>query len=321
MVSDGVATFSGLTVDRAGTYELALSGPGLSDVVTAPVTVTPNLAVPTTTTLTISPAGRAAYGQPITLTAIVTPPAATGAVIFTLDGVAIQTTVLALTLVNGQEQATLTIPSPGTGTHSFQALYAGVAGLDLASQSSVTSFVVTPSVSDGPRVTNVWRTGYHWSPTTLTLAFNEALDPSSADNPNNYVIIGPGGHRIFVASAVYDVVDNRLTLHPSERLNLHWTYHLIVNGSAPYGLTDTQGDLLDGLANGRSGSNYVKAITKANWVRTLPAPVSTLSTVARLTKTLRLNTRLKTHPTGPVSLTKSFPSKAKIGTHAVPRRF
>ena len=95
-------------------------------------------------------------------------------------------------------------------------------------------------------MTGVWRYGFHLQPTYLLLDFNGPLDPASAQNPSNYQIVGPGGHQITVVSAIYDSATHTVTLVPAERLNIHRRYSLTINGTAPSGLTNPSGQLLDG---------------------------------------------------------------------------
>ena len=49
-----------------------------------------------------------------------------------------------------------------------------------------------------------------------------------------------------------------VTLSPARRrLNRHAFYELVVNGTGPGGLTDLQGQFLDGNGDGQAGTNYV----------------------------------------------------------------
>ena len=85
------------------------------------------------------------------------------------------------------------------------------------------------------------------------------------------------GHPIPVSQAVYDPSNETVTLDPARRLNVHRVYQLTVNGTAPGGLVDQQGRLLDGKDNGRPGSNFVSLITRATLAG--PAP-STIDPIA-----------------------------------------
>ena len=129
--SSGVATFSGLAINQAGAgYTLQATSAGLTSVATSSITVSAQ----TTTTLTASPASPA-YGQAVTLTAIVAPTVgstvATGLVTFT-DG----STTLGMGSLNGSGVATFTTTSPlAVGSHSLVASYAGDS-INLPSQSS-----------------------------------------------------------------------------------------------------------------------------------------------------------------------------------------
>ncbi len=261
-------------------------------------TVTASGITGTTTKLLVSPLHTGSTG-PVTLTAVVSA-ATTGNVTFVVDGKA-HSPGVPLTRVNGQEQATFTIPSLTPGSHTFQASYGGTPTFS-PSTSPVVGLVVNAKASDDPRVTNVWRMGYHWAPTTLILGFNVPLKPTSADNPNTYTIIGPDGQQISIISAVYDARSKTVTLHPSERLDLHKTYRLIVSGTGPTALIDAQGIALDGNGSGRPGSNYVTTITMANWTLVLPPPLLPADPPA---KPATLDLSLKAVPAGPLVMAKS----------------
>jgi len=127
-----------------------------------------------------------------------------------------------------------------------------------------TATVVSGSVN-GPHVTGVERFGYHMMPTTLVLTFDEALDAATADNTRNYQIIGPCGRAIRVRSAVYDQTTQTVTVRPSQRINVHHKYTLIVDGKAAGGISNTQGQLLDSKAGGR-GSDYRTSLTWRNLI-------------------------------------------------------
>jgi len=115
-------------------------------------------------------------------------------------------------------------------------------------------------------------------PTTLVLTFNQALDPDTAQDANDYRIITPGGQTIRVKSAVHDPNAHTVTLHPTQRIDIHYRYELIVDGTAPGGLTNTLGQLLDGTDSGKPGSDYRAPLTWRNLVVDPPTPKTSLST-------------------------------------------
>jgi hypothetical protein len=98
-------------------------------------------------------------------------------------------------------------------------------------------------------------------PTTLVLTFDQALDPKSAENANNYVVIGPKGHRIEILQAVYNPANMTVTLHPRERISIHWPYEMTVVGDSPAGVRSLEGQLLDGKDTGKPGSNFHLVLT------------------------------------------------------------
>ena len=83
----------------------------------------------------------------------------------------------------------------------------------------------------------------------------------AAQNAKDYRIIGPNGRIIRIKSAVYNAATNTVTLHPRKRINIHHRYTLIVDGTNVGGLTNPQGQLLDGADSGNPGSNYRTALT------------------------------------------------------------
>ncbi|MGA2705248.1 MAG: Ig-like domain-containing protein, partial [Isosphaeraceae bacterium] len=209
--------------------------------------------VPAVTSVTLI-ASTTPQGTTLTAAVVVTSPGnppAVGTVTFYDPGTPLGT----VTVSNGVASLNVGVLSPGT--YTFSAVFSG-GGTFADSQSSL---VVS---TDGPKVTSVLRYGFHWQPTYLLINFNGPLDPTSAQNPSNYQILGPGGHRITVVSAIYDPATQTVTLVPAGRLNIHWKYRLTVNGTAPSGLTNPSGILLDGAGNGKPGSNYVTSITWRN---------------------------------------------------------
>jgi hypothetical protein len=167
-----------------------------------------------------------------------------------------------VTVVNS---STITAVSPpaGVGTVSVTVITFGGSSISSPTSSASDAGQFT-YVVDGPQVTNVLRYGFHAQPTSLVISFNAALDPAPAQKASNYLIVGPGGKRIRVRSAIYNSATDAVTLVLAQRLNLTKTYRLTINGTAPSGLTDTDGLLLDGAGTGEPGSNFVTSITRGN---------------------------------------------------------
>jgi len=99
-------------------------------------------------------------------------------------------------------------------------------------------------------------------PTFLVLFFNEALDPTRAQDPGNYWIISSSGQHIGIKTAFYNPTTQTVTLSPDRLIDFHSSYRLIVNGKGSSGVADRHETLLDGSGNGDPGSNYV---TTLNW--------------------------------------------------------
>jgi Bacterial Ig-like domain (group 3) len=209
-------------------------------------------------------------GQTVVFTATVAPTTGsvppTGTVTFSIDGKA--SSPVALTGVDGKDQATLTMPAAAAGSYTITASYSGDSSFS-ASSSSTTEVVAPPVILatvDGPTVVSLLRYGYHMRPTTVVLTFDQALDELTAEDDANYRIIGPAGRVIGIKSAVYDPATLSVTLRPEQRMNIHHTYELVVDGTAPHGVTNTFGQLLDGTDSGHPDSDYRAPLSWRNLV-------------------------------------------------------
>jgi large repetitive protein len=207
----------------------------------------------------------ATVGQTVVFTAIIAPTngsaTPTGTVTFTIDGKA--GLPVTLSELDGRDQATLTMPAGAAGSYTITASYSGDSSF-AASSSSTTEIIapyITPATTDGPTVVSLLRFGYHMRPTSVVLTFDQALDELTAQDDENYRIIGPAGRVIDIKLAVYDPATLSVTLHPEQRINIHHTYELIVDGTAPHGVTNTFGQLLDGTGSGHPDSDYRTSLT------------------------------------------------------------
>jgi hypothetical protein len=262
-----------------------LSGGFVHDPIVADVAPT---RATTTTTLTSS-VNASTLGQNVTVTAVVASTTAgtpTGTVTFTVDGQA--EPPVALAMVNGVDQASLTISTLPAGSHTIGATYSGDTTFASSPANPLTQSVTSSaggtttgagliigggstSGTDGPRIGSVKRYGYHMRPTTIVLPFDQALDAVTAEDAKNYRIIGLGGRTIAIKKAVYDPAALTVTLYPMKRISIHHRYELIVDGTAPHGVTNTRGQLLDGNDSGSADSDYRGPLTWRNLVLDPPA--------------------------------------------------
>lgn len=129
---------------------------------------------------------------------------------------------------------------------------------------AIVSFTTKPQTGlDGPKVTAVQRFGYHAHRTLLVVTFDQRLDPSRAQDVAEYRLTGIRGRRpIRITSATYDKTTRRVTLRFTHLLPLKYTYLLTVTGTPPHGLTNVQGQLLDGSGHGHPGTNYSTVVTR-----------------------------------------------------------
>jgi uncharacterized repeat protein (TIGR01451 family) len=129
-----------------------------------------------------------------------------------------------------------------------------------------------PTVVVGPQVSTLQRFGVHEHPTVLVVGFNGPLDAASAQDLRNYRITGPNGRSVGIDSAVYDAATRAVTIHPSQRLNVHWNYQFFVNGTTATGVRGTNGALIDGAHTGKPDGDYNAVINWSTLVQTPAAP-------------------------------------------------
>jgi hypothetical protein len=129
------------------------------------------------------------------------------------------------------------------------------------------------------------RLGIHAQPTTLMLAFDAPLDPARAQDPSNYRIVDPRGRPVGLAWARYNAAAWAVLLRPSARLNVHHPYRLTVVGTAPSGVADTSGRLLDGAGTGRPGSDFTTVVDLSSLV--LPGRFPRGPGIARFARSVR----------------------------------
>jgi hypothetical protein len=120
----------------------------------------------------------------------------------------------------------------------------------------------TPT-SAGPTVLSVLRYGVHRQPTVLVLRFSKPLDPARAQNTGNYFILSHASRPNPVALAVYNPASESVVLFPRRKIDIHHPAQLLVIGTAPNGLADTAGTLLNGARTVQPGSDFSTFINRA----------------------------------------------------------
>jgi hypothetical protein len=222
----------------------------------------------TTTTVTSS-ANPSTVGQQVTFTAIVSSAAsatATGTVTFTIDGT--PQAPVPVVLVDGRDEVVFAISTLSAGRHTVDAVYNG----DTTFAASPVSNIVTQTVDalppavDPPDVVSVERFGIHMQPTVLLVTFGSPLDPARAQDVHNYGIVSPCGRKISIDSAVYNSTAHTVTLRPHRRFNFHRNFRFTIFGTSRGGVANPAGIPLDGLGNGKPGSNYVTILNRSELV-------------------------------------------------------
>ncbi|MFO0951631.1 MAG: Ig-like domain-containing protein [Isosphaeraceae bacterium] len=152
-----------------------------------------------------------------------------------------------------------------------------------ADNSAATRINVTSEAP--PQVTGLYRFGIHWQPTRVVLTFSRPMDAASVQFAANYAIVtGPQYHYrvVRVVSARYDAATQSVILTPAVRLNVHYTYTLVVNAQQPFGVKSAAGLYLDGAGNGTAGTNLVRRFgIESLVIPGKPAPVRVFAVVPR----------------------------------------
>lgn len=259
------ATLTGLSLG-VGTHRLRVVYSG--DANFAPATSSTEATVvvrevATTTSLTASTSSAGTTVLTATSAAVdPAAPSAQGTVTF-YDG---DQVLVVVPLVGGVAAFDVGVPSPGA--HAYRAVFSG------GGSSSAASVEVALA---GPKVVGLSRYGVHAAATTLALTLDSALDPTSAVRASNYRIYDPAGRLIPVSRAVYDPASNVVTIHPSQRLNLHWSYRLVVDAQSPNGVVGSTGVALDGSGRGVPGTDFVARLDYRNLADAADSPAVTYS--------------------------------------------
>jgi hypothetical protein len=140
------------------------------------------------------------------------------------------------------------------------------------------TFVVTPAPTPTPTpappvtVTNVAdvQNKKHMV-TEIVVDFSGAVNAAQADNVATYRLTTANGKGSFTAknspvlklrSAVFNPANDTVTITPKKAFALAKAVELTINGTAPSGLQDSTGQLIDGADNGTAGSNAVALIRR-----------------------------------------------------------
>ena len=85
------------------------------------------------------------------------------------------------------------------------------------------------------------RYGYHTMPTTLVLAFDQPLDPTTAGTSRTTSSSARMASGSGSVAQVYDPSGLTVTLHPEQRISIHYSYGMTVKGAGSKGLRNTAG--------------------------------------------------------------------------------
>ena len=141
-------------------------------------------------------------------------------------------------------------------------------------------------LADGPEVQSVaFLSDESGNFTGAVLTFTNYLDRTRAQDPRNYILTIPGqrfvpGTPIPIGQPVYNGVERTVALTFTQPIPAAAEIRLLVNGQEPIGLTDQDGNPLDGastLPNRAGGSNFVAFYVRGVRIHA-PQPVAASAT-------------------------------------------
>lgn len=138
-------------------------------------------------------------------------------------------------------------------------------------ESSLLKIVDVDPNATPPEVSSLSWSGSSRSITSLSVAFNDAIDPRYAMNPAAYQLVAPslGNMVIPLTPESYNTTTFSVTLAPSIALPSGQYYYIQIVGSGSNAIRDIAGNLLDGAGNGQAGSSYQASFaqgTKLNYI-------------------------------------------------------
>ena len=116
--------------------------------------------------------------------------------------------------------------------------------------------------------------------TEIVVDFSGPVNAAQADNVATYRLTTANGKGSFTAknspvlklrSAVFNPANDTVTITPKKAFALTKAVELTINGTAPSGLQDSTGQLIDGADNGTAGSNAVALIRRTGVTLNPPA--------------------------------------------------
>jgi hypothetical protein len=124
-------------------------------------------------------------------------------------------------------------------------------------------------------VVDLERSGTGLDPTRIVLSFDRPLDPATAEDPDSYRLVLPGGdHRmgtgddllVPIVRATYDDQARTVTLEPRHRLPYLAFARLEVRSGGDSGVFGEGGLALDGDGDGQAGGSFVARFGRGVYV-------------------------------------------------------
>jgi hypothetical protein len=283
--SQGVAAFSGLTLSQSSQpVSLQVTSAGLTGTTTNPASVTPPAQLAFTAgSVTVNENAGAARIQVVRsgglLGTVSVDVATSGGT--AVAGVNYTPVNQVLTFAAGQASQIITIPVKDDGVVTPDltvnlVLSSPGAGAVLGSPALATLVIhnvdQTTTSPSSPWVTMnrvQLLTNQKHQVAEVIVGFSGGVNPARAQNPAEYRLAFAGrngsftarnARRIKLRSAVYNSTTDTVTLTPKKPFALTKPVELQVNGTAPSGLTDDLGRLIDGHHDGQPGGDAVAVL-------------------------------------------------------------
>ncbi len=124
------------------------------------------------------------------------------------------------------DRTSITATMTANGFGSASAPNGNLSTIIITSASATITVSYTYIPAPCPTISRISRTGVHNQATQLIITFSGTVNPTLAQNVNNYSIIASNGVKLGILSAVFNPATNSVTLTPATKLNAHFIYTL-----------------------------------------------------------------------------------------------
>ena len=178
--------------------------------------------------------------------------------------------MLGVARIDGFGRATFSAVRLAPGPHAIEAAYLGEGAHSPSLAANLVVGVLPSLATAGPAVVGLSSA----TTRTIRVGFDRPLQPGPADDPRNYAVFGPDGHALKVESALFDPIDDSVTLTTRQARRAGSTYRVTVDGRRDRRVVGLAGLPLEGRP-GLAGSSFTGHLSSPDsGKRLLPGSIS-----------------------------------------------